>query len=381
MENKIKLTVIHILPLEYYPPACNMIDFLSEKNIDIHVFSCKNQKKLEQYENTKIELKQFDYPKQQDRVLFKVIKYLILNIGALLDLVRRHPDAIFYYEPHSAWPVYWYYRMFKSRAKLFIHHHEYYPPEQYKERGMAFARLNHSYEEKYLYKKAVWISQTNNYRKSLFLTDYPYVDKKKVSLLPNYPPYAWKRIVQKRRCAKGVGQKTPYKCVYIGALSLKNTYIKEFCDWVIALNGQLEFDIFSLNIHKDTEEYLHNLKTSYIRYSPEGIPYHKIPNILIRYDVGLVLYKGHNLNYVYNIPNKLFEYLSCKLDVWFPNELKGAHKLIRTLSQPKVIKLEFQNLNQYDIEQLVSKEGLEYKEDNYFYENGYDKLHNFMRGM
>jgi hypothetical protein len=34
-----------------------------------------------------------------------------------------------------------------------------------------------------------------------------------------------------------------------------------------------------------------------------------------------VLYTGHIPNYIYNIPNKVFEYLVCGLEVWYSNDL------------------------------------------------------------
>ena len=45
------------------------------------------------------------------------------------------------------------------------------------------------------------------------------------------------------------------------------------------------------------------------------------------YHIGLTLYNGHIPNFVYNVPNKVFEYLACGLDVWYSKDLISTQKL------------------------------------------------------
>ncbi len=54
--------------------------------------------------------------------------------------------------------------------------------------------------------------------------------------------------------------------------------------------------------------------------------YGDLPKILQEYQVGLIMYKGADDNTSYSAPNKLFEYLVCGLDVWYPLELKGTYE-------------------------------------------------------
>ncbi len=154
--------------------------------------------------------------------------------------------------------------------------------------------------------------------------------------------------------------------------------IKEFCEWVIGQKGKIKFDVYSFNMHQNTKEYLSKLNNENIQFFPEGIFYHDIPKKLINYDIGLILYKCNNLNYVFNAPNKLFEYLACNLDIWFPTEMKGAYEYVRSGSSPQILNLDFQNLNQYNVEELVSTKGTTYKEDNYFCENIYSRYLKFV---
>ena len=45
----------------------------------------------------------------------------------------------------------------------------------------------------------------------------------------------------------------------------------------------------------------------------DAIPFDDLAEVLPRYDVGLILYKGHIPNYVHNVPNKFWEYLAAGL--------------------------------------------------------------------
>lgn len=374
---KTKLAIIHYLPLEDYPPVCNMIDFLSSKPMETYVFCCSGVRQAEKYENDMSKICRFPFSKKNDFFIVKLIKIFLFNIGTLIRLIKIRPAYILYYEPHSAWPVYYYCRYFNPKAKLFIHYHEYYQPSHFLDKGMFFARLNNRYERQYLYNKAEWISQANAYRCKLFAGDNPQVEKQKIRILPNYPPKKWGVSADDKGRREGQSA-PPHKCVYVGALSLADTYIKEFCEWVIQLNGKISFDIYSYNIHKDTAEYLNGLKSPFITYSPGYISYNKLPSYLNKYDIGVILYKCRTLNYVHNATNKLFEYLCCGLDVWFPQEMIGVHEFISTDSKPMVLSLDYKNLVQHDLEQMTSRNGLKHREYNLFCDEVYNDFYNFM---
>ena len=86
-----------------------------------------------------------------------------------------------------------------------------------------------------------------------------------------------------------------------------------------------------------------------------GVNYNELPEILKQYDVGILLYKGHIPNYVFNAPNKLFEYLTCGLDVWYPEVMQGCTKYDSTENWPKVLSLNFKDLSAYELEKLVER--------------------------
>ena len=169
---------------------------------------------------------------------------------------------------------------------------------------MRSVRFFHKLETTFLYKKAAWISQTNSHRLDFFSKDHPYVPKSILFSLANYPPISWAKSLKKRSKIKG-----PIKLLYIGALSFENTYIREIVTFVRNNPNSIKLDIFSYNMHNDVLSWLQSESIENISLNAFGIPYDQIPKIASSYDIGLVLYKGHNINYQYNAPNKLFEYL------------------------------------------------------------------------
>jgi len=166
--------------------------------------------------------------------------------------------------------------------------------------------------------------------------------------MPNYPPRSWS-IDSKTRKVKN---KKTIRTIYVGSLSLKDTFIKEYCSWLVQFNGALTLDIYSYNLHDDTRLYLEELKSPYIVFNKEGIDYADLPKRLSEYDLGVILYKGNTINYIYNAPNKLFEYLACNLKVLYPKVMLGIHPYNST----EVKGTDFNNLPSLDyFEEWVKK--------------------------
>ena len=60
-------------------------------------------------------------------------------------------------------------------------------------------------------------------------------------------------------------------------------------------------------------------------------------------NIGVILYKCKTLNQRFAAPNKLFEYLACGLDVWFPAEMEGCFEYASD-AIPRVLKVDFNNI-------------------------------------
>ena len=336
-----RVYILHLLPLEYYPPITNLLNILSkDKQVKTAVFSTKNNKSRPRFQTKNIQISRTYYPGYQKNIILKFWSFLTYVFLPLWQLIVFKPHVLIYYEPHSALPAYLYKRLFNPEVKLFIHHHEYYAPEEFQGSSMRSVRFFHRLETTFLYKKAAWISQTNTHRLDFFSKDYPYIPKSTLFTLANYPPISWAESLKKNSKIEG-----PIKLLYLGALSFENTYIREIVTFVRNNPKTLKLDIFSYNMHTDVLSWLQSEKIENITLNAFGIPYDQIPKMASSYDVGLVLYNGHNINYRYNAPNKLFEYLVCGLDVWVPKKLTGCKPYLNSQSRPFVLDINYNNLS------------------------------------
>ena len=314
-----KLAVVHYMPLEFYPPITNFLNEVSKTHLAVKIWSTYNNRKRTPYENAHLQqIKRTDFPTETDNTIMRFVKYIKFNWSCFLGLIHFRPDSILYYESYSVFPVFLYMKLFGKQTRLYIHYHEYESPKNYAQ-GMRLVRFYHQSEKRYLYNKAIWISQTNSDRLRLFKIDNPKLCSSKLKVMPNYPPASWWQKTKQRKS----NISDPIKTVYVGALSLRDTYIKDYCEWLQQQDGGITLDIYAYNLHQDTKDYLENLKSSHVKFHAHGVAYEKLPNVLQEYDIGLILYKGNTLNYIYNAPNKLFEYLACGLKVLYPKVMTG----------------------------------------------------------
>ena len=336
-----RLAVVHYLPLEFYPPAVNFLNAFAEKELfKTKVWTTHNNKQRQVFKSpTLTSISRTIAPKKRDNKGFRLLKYLLFNFKTFMGLLFFNPEVILYYESYSAGPVYWYLKYFSTNKRLFIHCHEYFDPQWYA-KGMSLVKLYNTYEKKYLYPNAAWISHTNAQRVAFFLADHPNIPENRVHVVENHPPESWNSI-SRTKTVLNKNDKKQLKFVYVGSLSLENTFIKEFCDWVISKNGKVTFTIYAFNTTNPTYNYLSSLHSEYINFKPGGIEYDKIPHVLSGYDIGVILYKGNTLNAKFCASNKLFEYLVCGLEVWVSKEQEGSLPYVNLASRPRVKLLDF----------------------------------------
>jgi hypothetical protein len=181
-------------------------------------------------------------------------------------------------------------------------------------------------------------------------------------VLPNYPPEKWKCKTENKKL---INQKL---IVYVGALGMDSMYIREFAEWVEAQEGKVVWDIYSLQNADALISYLSSIGSRYINF--KGLAnYYDLPAILCNYDVGVILYKGHIPNFIYNAPNKLFEYLACGLDVWFPLQMEGTRPYITQDVFPKVVAVDFEKLDEEVREDTFLHKNMVYVKPLYYCEN------------
>lgn len=368
-----KLAIIHFNILEYYPPAMNFINILSNKlneNFKVIFITNKSNLVLKNFSISKIEIIRTIKISKQTIRIFRLIKYIYFNLFTLFRLVIYKPDKILYYETHSSYPVYFYKKYVNKNVRVFIHYHEYMTPKEYSS-GMKLLNFYHK-KEKYIYNKAKWISLTNDQRVRLFFIDNPGINNSIVNSLPNFPLKTWLKDTSIKKEFN-----SPLKIVFVGSLSNETMFYKEFAEWVLKQNGNVIWDIYSQQISTEVLTHIKNLGNGLINFKGY-VNYYELNEVLYNYDIGVILYRGLVPNFKYNATNKLFEYLACGLDVWVPEELVGAHDYLTKNTYPKVVKIDFKTLAELNLAEIISRKGLEYKPSQYFAEDVYKPFINLL---
>ena len=358
-----KLFILHFSPLESYPPVQNLLSYLkqnlSRKNVFV-ITTATNVAVLRNFKSasSQTRIRRFGKSGQNLGLLQRYWSYIFFNLGSIIYLIIKYPSHILYYETLSAFPVYIYKRYLNKQSKVFIHYHEYTSPKEY-EGGMILTKWFHK-KEKWLYSHACWVSHTNKFRMSYFLDDIKPIELSNTHVFPNYPSIKWSDSTDNKIA-------DPLRVIYVGALSMDTMYTKEFAEWVMLQKGRVIWDVYSNNITAEAKSYLlGNVKWITLK---SGVNYNELPPILKKYNVGVILYTGHIPNYIYNAPNKLFEYMACGLDVWFPDKLTGSYDYITHDTYPKVYSFDFTKLDQINLNKVIDREGLLPKVSNYFSEN------------
>ncbi len=375
----LNISLIHFQPLEFFPPALNFIRYLSEqKDLCVTVFSSRvdtQRFRADLPEN--IRMKTLDLANYRQRSKgFRLLTYLHFTASCLRSLISEKPDILIYYDPYSALPGTIYHLLpKKKKAKLWIHFHEYFAPEWYAN-GMITARFSHFLEKKFVYRSALGISHTNPERIRLFLKDHPKVNPSILHSFPNYPPSVWQQHKTANRSWEG-----PIKMVALGSFTLRGTYLAEFCQWVKKKKGRVELDIYSLYFDKETEAFLEHLDCQWVRFHPDGIPYESIPGLFCRsaFHVGLVLYKCNHENTVQCVSNKVFEYLACEMDVWYPEKMLGTLPYATNGVYPKVLPVNFDKLDLLDLDKMICRDGESFKQHEFSSETVYSEWFRTLR--
>lgn len=364
-------------PLELYPPVMNFLKVLSSHGRfnEVEVYSTSNNRNNSFFklpETSHIKIYRTPYPKKRTLLLNRLIKYLWFNLRTFIGLAITRPSTVFYYESMSAIPAYFYFKLFRKISTLYIHYHE-YTSLSYYAKEMRMIRYAHNKEVRFLYEIANGVSHTNDSRVELFKKDYKCIAFKKLTIMPNYPLSSWAEGYTFRKYATD-----KLKLVYIGSLSASDTYVIEICKWVCENDDKLQLDIFSFNIETKLLEDIKAMNSDVIKIDSLGIEYYEIAHRIRDYDIGLILYKGVSENYIHNVPNKFFEYYTAGLDIWYPKEMIEIDQFITEDTYPCVRRIDFQNLQNLSIPQLVRKDHFKNKQMKFHAEDIYKKFINLM---
>ena len=359
VEGKRKVFVLHWFPLEQYPPVMNLCNYFGDRSdYCVEVSTTRNDRGFQEYAHPRIRINRSRFPTARLHFFRKIIAYLIFPVLSVWRLFVFRPDILVYLEPHSCFPAFLFCFVFR-RCPLFIHYHEYYEQREFSRRGMRLTRIFHWCERKFLHRHAIWISQTNMNRVTFFLQDCPEIASSKMRVLPNYPPVAW-------RSAQPISwpeyNEQPLKLLYIGALSGEDTYVESVLLWILSNPGlNVTFDVYCNNMAESAKQLFRRYCDARIRLHEQSVPYFDLSRVIPQFHVGLILYKANTKNYEYNASNKLFEYLICGLDAWYPAKMLGVKPYARVDAWPRVIEVDFENLGSVDLGKLRSRDGLRNK--------------------
>jgi hypothetical protein len=361
----LRIAIYHYAPLENFPPVQNMVNALASQMTEgdkVVIFTTLPNKtetlfRIRDKRITIVRTGKFSFGLS---VFERYTAYLKFYLRSFFRSIRFRPSKLLYYESISSLAPVLYKKWIRGNVDVYIHYHEYMTPEEYN--GMLLNRMLLSREKK-IYPMAKWISHTNKDRLDMFCRDTGYFGGNNIHELPNYPPADWK-VVKPGRDKDGI-----LRMVYVGSFgSLETIYIREIIEWVARHSSKVSLDIFSNNISPEVQQWI-DLEPRQGVCFRGNIPYYELPGVLPSYDVGLILYKGANENFIYNAPNKLFEYLVCGLEVWYPKEMLGIYPYDFDKANPRVLRCDFSQLGETLLTYANSRAGLPAREINFTFED------------
>ena len=154
----------------------------------------------------------------------------------------------------------------------------------------------------------------------------------------------------------------PLRMVYVGSVSLHDTWIGPLVEWLNSpANSGCTLDVFCYNLDPTTRSFLQKQSSQAVRFHGAGADYDQLPQLLPKFDVGLILYRCNTVNFVWNASNKLFEYLMCGLDVWYPSCMLGVRPYARSDAAPRVLETDFEKLGQLNLAERRDRAGLSWQ--------------------
>ena len=357
-QGTVQIVLLHQLSLLRYPPAVNLLRTLQRQaGIAAAAVTCSDESAPGAALPSDLPVWQLRFASRQDSVVRRWWLALLWHLRAALLCWRLQPAAVISVEPHSALAAWLWLVLLRGRSRLLIHHHEYYTPADYLRPGNRLTRLNRWFENRLL-RRAVWVSQTNSDRLRLFRTDHPELTDAQCHVLPNYPPRAWLQSLPAER-PWPCGDAGPLRLVYVGSVSLHDTWIGPLVEWLNSpANSGCSLDVFCYNLDPATRSFLQKQSSQAVRFHGAGVDYDQLPLLLPKFDVGLILYRCNTVNFVWNASNKLFEYLMCGLDVWYPSCMLGVRPYARSAAAPRVLETDFEKLGQLNLAERRDRAGL-----------------------
>lgn len=286
-----KVLILHFNSIKKYPPATNVEEVLKSYGMDVCVVTTSNGQAF--------------FTSGIFQKICLAWAFLKFHLSALKALTLNSFDLVIAYEHLSILPLKWHPKA-SGLQKVWLHFHEYVSPQEISDAG-PFSSICWKHVPAVV-EWSDFTTHTNPWRLTQFRTDMGLgnLDAERFGCIPNTPtrnwlacpPTSWNKIDP---------GKTPLRLVYHGALHRETTHIERLCELLDAGQGEVTLDIF-------TNDSTEGIGSNFLTVHP-FIPYHDLPDALCTFDIGLVIYRGLIPNYQFNQPNKLWEYLGCKMPV------------------------------------------------------------------
>ncbi|NBG66650.1 hypothetical protein [Acidiluteibacter ferrifornacis] len=204
-----------------------------------------------------------------------------------------------------------------------------------------------------------------------FLKDYgiTYLPRKH-RVLPNYPSKEW--VKKNKAWTRG----ETIKIVFVGyTLTKGGSYLQELVEILKQQRIPIHLSIYCSKLNAFIENFQGNYGDLEISVH-SAIMYKDVAHVLQRHHIGVILYKAKTENVIHCAPNKLFEYLGCGLDVWYPHEMKGTYAY-DSMIEPRVLRINFNDISNFNVKPLIRENPnpIQYQ---YYAETAYQLFFNFL---
>lgn len=315
------IVILHYKPIEFYPTTMALLEKLKSNNQSIYLFSSSKPATagLDQIQFTKIR-------KSRNGILGKLataLQLFLLNVK-IRNLISGQSSihSILYFEALSYNLLHLSKNLIPKRGiKLCAHFYEYFNTSEIKRQSrMEYFGYNNP---KHAYEQFSWISHSTELRRSRFIQDFKLNRTSQIYTIHNFPPLSWRST---ERIENNIQGNNKLKLVYLGALSIESTFILELLDFCSKFKEQVTLDVYSWRMPEDLNEHMRSLTGNVKQMG--SINHSAVRDTLNQYDIGIIMYKPLSDNVTTSLPNKLFEYWACNLNVWIHEELHYCREFV-----------------------------------------------------
>ena len=122
-DDRLRIAIVHVHPVERYPPVTNTIDFFGGKpGVDVLLITAELSPNTSAYEHKDCEIQRIGLRDPNVSLIRNAVKGLCWHWKAAKAIASWRPAVVFYWDPQSALACYLTMRWMGCKAALFVHH-------------------------------------------------------------------------------------------------------------------------------------------------------------------------------------------------------------------------------------------------------------------